>query len=232
MGFLARATNEVVSAIRMPGMRTMFTPARTELERLQRRRIFNCCTTKELKEDCVREGMSNSSCNCCARDRSRGCDGDHVLGNRVPRRMQQHPERLRSASTATCLSEHRERLGTHGALVANGNLRRGPLLQTGQDIQGRPPEDHVEHRGRRESQPILEALDQLEAEHGRALSHSHGARARDISGGLTPRMRQPMKAFLADRGGAREQQAKERAHTAAAREQRPRRRHEPYHEAR
>ena len=145
--------------------------------------------------------------------------------------MQQHPERLRSASTATCLSEHRERLGTHGALVANGNLRRGPLLQTGQDIQGRPPEDHVEHRGRRESQPILEALDQLEAEHGRAPPQPRSESSRHF-GRTYSQNEAAMKAFLADRGGAREQQAKERAHTAAAREQRPRRRHEPYHEAR
>ena len=231
MGFLARATNEVVSAIRMPGMRTMFTPARTELERLQRRRIFNCCTTTELKEDCVREEMSNSSCNCCARDRSRCCDGDHVLGNRVLDEC---------SSTQSGCGRRARRL----ACQSIGSDWARMVLLSPMEICDEVRFCRLDKTYKADHKRItLNIVDAEKPAHSRGTrpargrarsrtSHSHGARARDISGGLTPRMRQPMKVFLADRGGAREQQAKERAQTAAAHEQRPRRRHEPYHEAR
>ena len=56
-GSLAWANNEVVSAVRMLEMRTMFILAGIELERLRRRLVDY--GTKELIEDCEHQGVTN-----------------------------------------------------------------------------------------------------------------------------------------------------------------------------
>ena len=61
-------------------------------------------------------------------------------------------------------------LGNFGALLADANMRRGPLLQAAQDTQGRRQEGHVAHRGHREP-PARSASRQLQVErkYGRLL---------------------------------------------------------------
>ena len=55
-------------------------------------------------------------------------------------------------------------LCSSGTPSAKPNLRRGPILQAGQDVQSRRQENHAEHRVTRERLLVLEALGQTEAE--------------------------------------------------------------------
>ena len=122
--------------------------------------------------------------------------------------MRLQERKTRGGSTNS--TGHRELLDMSGALLADATLRRGPILQGGQDVQDRRQESHVQHQGTpRNASSSLEASSQLEAErkYCRSPPHplssrGHGTRAPDVSAGLIPVMKQLMKAFLIDKEGA------------------------------
>ena len=74
-------------------------------------------------------------------------------------------------------------LGPSGTPSVKPNLRRGPILQAGQDVQSRRQENHAEHRVTRETTALFRST---RSNRGRAqvrtgTTHGHGTRAVDVS---------------------------------------------------
>ena len=95
-----------------------------------------------------------------------------------------------------------ELLGSTGTSLASRNMRRGAILQAGQNIQSRRQENHVEHRVTRET---ITRSRSTQSNRGRAQArtssaHSHGTRTTNVSGRSSGDVKIMVRAFLAKKG--------------------------------
>ena len=82
------------------------------------------------------------------------------------------------------------------------NMRRGAILQAGQNVESIHQENHAEHRVSGETVPRSRST---RSNRGRAQvrtvsAHSHGTRAPVLSGGSSEDVKIKVKAFLAEKG--------------------------------
>ena len=99
-------------------------------------------------------------------------------------------------------TRHSDLLGPTGTALTNSNMRRGAILQAGQNVQSKHEENRAEHRVSGETAPRSRSTwsNRGRAQVRTGSAHSHGTRATDLSGRSSEDVKIKVEAFLPEKG--------------------------------